>query len=685
MITKELLAPRSIAVIGASNDIQKPGGKILKNILDGAFGGAVYAVNPKETEVQGIQCHKSPAELPQVDLGIIAIASKFCLETVATMIKEKGTRAFIIISAGFSEMGEEGRQLEQKLAALCTENGASLIGPNCIGVITPVYNGVFAGPIPKLDPKGCDFASASGATAVFILELAMPKGITFASVFSVGNSAQIGVEEVLEHWDETFDPENSSRVKLLYLEKINNPAKLLKHSQSLIRKGCRIAAIKAGVTEAGSRAVSSHTGALAGSSAAADALLKKAGIVRCESREELALAAGVMLHKELEGKRLAIITHAGGPGVMLTDALSRCGIDTPHIEGPAAEELLGQLFYGSSVANPIDFIATGTAEQLGIILDYVDNKFENIDGSAVIFGSTGLFDVTPVYKVLSEKMESCRKPIFAIQPSIIQSGDAINSFLSWGKITFPEEVAFGEALARVHNAPKPEATDSAVYAKIDVARIRKAIDSAPKGYLPPETIGEMLDAAGIPRAKEATVRSLEELEARAGEMGFPLVMKVVGPVHKTDVGGVRLGIKSIDEAKKVFGELMQIKDAVGVLLQQMLSGTELFVGAKAEPGYGHIVLFGLGGIFIEVLKDVSADLVPISGKEAQRMIESIRSKALLEGVRGQSGIDKGKIADIIMRLSALLEAAPEIAELDLNPLLGNSEYVTAVDARIRIE
>ncbi|HRS54242.1 MAG TPA: CoA-binding protein, partial [Bacteroidales bacterium] len=307
------------------------GGKVLKNLIDNNYKGALYVVNIKEKEVQGLKSYSNVDELPQTDLAIIAIASRFVLEAVTILANKKRTKAFIILSAGFSEESEEGKKLEKQIVEVINKVNGCLIGPNCIGVLNSNYAGVFTTPIPKLHTKGCDFISGSGATAVFIMEAGIPNGLTFANVFSVGNSAQLGVEDILEYMDNTFDPNTSSNVKLLYIENIRNPHKLLKHASNLIKKGCRIAAIKAGSSEAGSRAASSHTGAMATPDIAIDALLRKAGIVRCYSREELTTVAAIFMHPELKGKNIAIITHAGGPAVMLTDALSKGGLNVPHI------------------------------------------------------------------------------------------------------------------------------------------------------------------------------------------------------------------------------------------------------------------------------------------------------------------------------------------------------------------
>ncbi len=685
MISNQLINPKSIVVVGGSNDIQKPGGKVLKNLIDGDFKGEIYVANPKLDEVQGVKSYKNIENLPDVDLAIIAIAAKYTVQTVEFLAKHKKTRGFIILSAGFSEENHEGAILEQKIVEIINEVNGSLIGPNCIGLLNTNYNGVFTTPIPKLNPNGIDMVSGSGATAVFIMESALPKGLTFNSVWSVGNSAQLGVEDVLEHLDETFNPTTSSRVKLLYIEKIEKPQKLLKHASSLIRKGCKIAAIKAGSSDAGSRAASSHTGALASSDVAVSTLFNKAGIVRCYGREELATVAAIFQQKELNGKNIAVITHAGGPGVMLTDSLSDGGLDVPAIEGTKADELLSKLFPGSSIANPIDFLATGTAEQLGNIIDACENDFDNIDGMAVIFGSPGLFKVFDVYDILDEKIKSCKKPIYPIMPSLSETAEEIKHFQDKENQSFPDEVIFGNALTKIYNTPPPAPENIALPQGVNKQAIRKIIEDAENGYLSPNKVAELLDASGIARVHEAVVSSKNDAIKQAEKLGFPLVMKVIGPVHKSDVGGVVLNVKNAETVEKEFERIMQIPDATGVLLQPMISGTEIFAGVKAEEKFGHLVLAGLGGIFIEVLKDVNSAIAPVSENEALMMIKNLKAYKIIEGVRGQEGVNIQQFTDAIIRIGALVTIAPEIVEMDINPLLGNAKSVTAVDARIKIE
>ena len=693
MINQQLLKPKSIVVVGGSNNVHKPGGSIVRNIISGGFEGPLHIVNPKEDEVQGIKAVHDVKDIPQTDLAVLVVAAKYCPDYVDFLCAEKGVRAFVIISAGFGEETKEGAALEQRILDTCEKFGAALIGPNCIGLLNRNHHSVFTLPIPQLNPQGVDFVSGSGATAVFILESAVIKGLQFNSVWSIGNGKQIGIEDVLMYMDEHFDPETDSKVKLLYIENISNPDKLLFHACNLIRKGCRIAAIKAGSSESGSRAASSHTGAIASSDSAVEALFRKAGIVRCFSREELTTVGCIFTLPPLKGRNFAIVTHAGGPGVMLTDALSKGGLNVPHIEGPLADELKSKLFPGSSVANPIDFLATGTPEQLGTVIDYCENKFDHIDAIAVIYGTPGLTQLYEAYDVLDQKIRECKKPIFPVLPSLHTAGPEVEEFLKKGHVNFSDEVTLATALSQVMNTPPPAPPEVQLYG-IDIPRLNKIIfretsrlkfEGLRSGYLAPDTVREILACAGIPLVPEMVSTSKDELTAFAQKVGFPVVAKVVGPVHKSDVGGVALNIRTPEHLALEFDRMMQIQDATGVMVQKMLKGTELFIGAKYEERFGHVVLCGLGGIFVEVLKDVSSGLAPLSYGEAWSMIRSLRGYKILKGTRGQRGINEQKFADIIVRLSTLLRFATEIKEMDINPLIADENDVVAVDARIRIE
>ena len=698
MINEQLLQPKSIVVIGGSNNVHKPGGSIVRNLIDGDYQGELRIVNPKEDTIQGIKAFHDVEDIPQTDLAILVVAAKYCPDYVDYLCAEKGVRAFVIISAGFGEETKAGAALEQHILDTCERYGAALIGPNCIGLLNRHHHSVFTLPIPKLDPNGADFISGSGATAVFILESAVVKGLQFNSVWSIGNGKQIGIEDVLQYMDEHFNPETDSKVKLLYIENISNPDKLLYYASRLIQKGCRIAAIKSGSSESGSRAASSHTGAIASSDAAVEALFRKAGIVRCFSREELTTTGCIfMVTSHLKTplsslNNFAIVTHAGGPGVMLTDALSKGGLNVPKIEGPMADELKAQLFPGSSVANPIDFLATGTPAQLGTIIDYCEHQLDQIDAIAVIYGTPGLTQLYEAYSVLDQKIRECKKPIFPILPSMVTAGPEVADFLAKGHVNFSDEVTLASTLSQIMRTPQPATHEVELYG-VNISQLhsilfreigRLKFEGKDSGWLAPNAVRDILTCAGIQMVPEKVSHSKEELTDFAARIGYPVVAKVVGPIHKSDVGGVALNIRTAEHLALEFDRMMQIEGATDVMVQKMLKGTELFIGAKYEERFGHVVLCGLGGIFVEVLKDVSSGLAPLTYPEAYSMIHSLRGYKIIKGTRGQKGVNEQKYAEIIVRLSTLLRFATEIKEIDINPLLADEHSVTAVDARIRI-
>jgi len=684
MLHQNLINPKSIVVVGGSDNLQNPGGSVLNNLITHRFKGKLFVVNPKKSKIQGLACVNSVADLPSVDLAIIAIAAKYTLETVRVLAETKNTKGFIILSAGYSEKDADGLVLEQEIIKIITKTGGSLLGPNNIGLINQNYAGVFTKPIPKLNPFGIDLISGSGATAVFIIEAAMQLGLPFSSIYTVGNSAQLGVEEVLEYLDETYNTATSSKAKLLYIESIKHPKKLLKHAKSLIQKGCKIAAIKAGSTTAGSRAAASHTGALANSDMAVEALFKKAGIVRCFGRNELIHVAAVFMYPPLTGKNIAVVTHAGGPAVMLTDILAKNGLKVPKIEGESADALLEKLYDGSSVANPIDFLATGTAQQLDDILNYCQNEFKNIDAIAVIFGSPGLTEVYDVYEVLDRHIKNSKKPIYPILPSVVNVKTEIETFIKKNHIVFTDEVLFGNALGKV-NKTTPIAIDDTEKPKLTNNIFKTFLKPTNKGFLEPGNVKALLDTAGICTSKEMVVQTKLELLKATNRIPFPMVLKVVGPIHKTDVNGVVLNIDSMLALTKKFDRLMNLPEATGVLMQPMLNGTELFIGVKKEPGFGHLILCGLGGIFVEILKDFSVGLAPVSEKEAATMIKQLKAYPLLQGYRGKKGINLALFASLISKISQLVVAVPQIKEIDINPLIAFDEQIIAVDARVMVE
>lgn len=681
MINKELLSPKSIAIIGASSQSSKPGGKVLINLISGGFKGKLYGVNPNPINIVGVEHVRKIDELPQVDLAILAIPANHCLDAINTLLKNN-TKAFIVYSSGFGEAREDGKKLEKEILELVKKYNACLIGPNCIGVMNENYKGVFTTPIPSYNPKGCELISSSGATAVFIMEAALSTGLSFSNIYSIGNASQVSAEDILEYMDINFN-ENSPRVKLLYMESINNPVKFMKHATSLIRKGCKIAAIKSGFSSEGGRAASSHTGALATSDIVIRALFNKAGIIYCSGRDELISVACVLQSKEIKGKRIAIITHAGGSAVMLTDALCSRGMEVPFINEEKSKSLLSKLNPGSSVANPIDFLATGTAEQLGLIIDFCEH-LDEIDAIIVVFGSPGLFNVKDAYQVLNDKIQSCNKTIFPILPSLINAKNEIKSFLENGNINFSDELVLGRALPHVYNCPKPTFGMTHLM-DMETATIRGIINQASNGYLSSDQCNELLKACGINMVQEYQCDSIEQINSILPKIKYPIAMKVIGPIHKTEVNGVTLNISNSEDLINEFERMIKISDAKGVIIQPMIEGIELYCGAIKQGNFGHLILAGLGGIFVEVLHDISYGIAPLNKTETLKMIHSLKGYDIIKGYRNIRGVNEELYADAIMRIASLVNIAPEIAELDINPFKANMEHVTAVDARIRIE
>ncbi len=676
MINEALINPGSITIIGASNNLEKPGARLVSNLREGGFKGEVFPVNPEEKEIQGIKSYNSLQDLPQSDMAVMAIPASACVEAVEYLARNKETKAFIIISAGFSETGKEGELLEEKLKALAKEHNLAIIGPNCIGVLNQNYKAVFVSPPPPVVAGGVDFVSASGALAVFLFEVAAKHGLRFESIFTVGNSINIGVEDVLKFWDESFTEGKSSVTKMVYVEQIRKPDLFFKHIQSLRRKGCKIIVLKPGDSEAGARAALSHTGALAGDSKAFGWLIEKAGAIRVYSREEMVNVTSVLSQKAFNGKRIAIITHAGGPAVMLTDQLNKEGMEIPELHENDRAVILEKLYPGSSALNPIDMLATANHEQLKFVLEYCD-KLDYIDAMVVIYGKTGMEELNVTYQVLGDTINQCGKPVFPVIPSINTASKEVENFISRGHVAFFDEVVFAKALGKTVNAPE-------VYSErlfIPPLRYSGETESYP---LEEKEVFERLEKAGIPTVTSELVYKEEELE-QLSTIQYPVVAKVLGILHKTEVGGVVLNINSFQELKNNFRKLKSIKGATGVLVQEMLSGTEIYVGGKMHPGVGYSVHVGVGGIFIELVQDVASMLAPLTKEEAGGMISKLKAQKLFTGFRNMPAINKDKLADILVSFSEMFLYFSDIKEIDLNPLIASRNRIVTVDARIIIE
>lgn len=683
-IYNRLFHPSSIAVIGASNDEFKPGGRVTKNIKDHGYQGQLWAVNPRDPKILDLPTFQTVEELPGIpDLAIIAIPAKFVLSSLQELA-DLGVKAAIVLTAGFGEKDEAGKIVEQKMLAIADKAEMALIGPNCSGFLTPTYKGKFAGLIPSLPGSQVDFISGSGATVDYVMECATVRGLSFGTVLNLGNSIQLGVEDLLALYDENYR-EGSDKILMLYLETIRKPGKLLSHAASLNRKGCKIVGIKSGSTSAGQRAAASHTGAMATSDTAVEALFKKAGIIRVDSRSELIDVACVLSTiKTLPlGKNICVVTDAGGPGVMLSDELSRQGLKLAHLSDQTRQDLAELLPAESSIANPIDMLPSRSDTQIKDVIQLlIDRERGNIDAIVVLTGDSRMSDNGPIYHAIGDAMEHSPIPVIAILSSLTSCAEKIATFTARNKVFFSDEVAAGAALGKVaaQSIPGNELPQLQGY---DHTSIRAALREQ-RGNLSPDIVARVISGAGYRLPHQQVVQYHTDLGRVSREVGYPQAMKVIGPVHKTDVGGVVLEINDGDSALEAWNRLKQIPGAEGVLVQQMIHGIEVILGSSKEDEFGHLVMVGLGGIYAEILRDVQFTLAPVSADESRTMLASIRGRALIQGVRGEAGMDENVLADYIQRLGRLVSDFPQIAEIDLNPIKGGGSDLYVVDARIII-
>lgn len=678
-----LIQPKSIAIIGASDDLTKPGGRIVRNILLKGYSGELLLVNPRGGLVQGVPAYPAIRDLPHApDLALIAISARHvraALEDLCAL----GAPAVVVLSAGFGELDAAGKLEEQRLAQIAGRHGVLLLGPNCSGVMTYAHASKFAGLAPDMFAGGMDYISGSGASIDFLAEHALRRGLRFRSFITFGNAAQSGAADLLALFDETPRAEHA-RVKLLYFESLPNPQKFLRHARSLTRKGCVLGAVKAGTTQAGARAAASHTGSMAGNDVAVSALLEKAGVIRVSSRLELVDVANalVSLGEKLDGRRVCVITDAGGPGVMLADELNRQDFDLPALTAQTQARLRAALLPGASVANPVDCLPTRTPAMLRQIFQILaEEEIDNLDYLLVIDGESGLADPWEIYQALAEATQTCPLPILLSISSSEAAQPALAKLRALGVAYFEDEVAMARALGRVVNRPRLSEPQTG-FPGYDAGQIRACL-AGQSGALSPAAARAVLSAAGLTLPAQYEVTRAAQLEAL--DLLFPWVMKVIGPLHKSDVGGVRVGIADLSQARQAFAELLRIENAQGALIQPLISGPEALLGAQREEGYGHLVAFGAGGIYTEVLKDVKFCLAPLSLAEARAMIRAIKAFPLIAGARGQPGMDLDLLADWLMRIGRLLVDFPQIREMDLNPVKGQGRQLYAVDARVIVD
>lgn len=667
MLSK-LFYPGAIALIGGSENQEKPGGKLLQHLLSGNFP-ALFPVHPIATTLQGVKAYNNINQLPQIDLGIIAVAAPNVPDMIKELVLNCNCHTFIVISAGFGESGND--DLEQKLQILIKKYSLSLIGPNCLGIVTPLYNGTFGGPRPQLSDDGIILISGSGSTASFMMESATQQNLPFFAVITTGNAMVIGIEEILAYYDQNPP---TSNIILLYMESIKNPKKLLKHAASLIQKGFKIAAIKAGISPHGIKAAASHTGAIATPERSVDALFQKAGIIRCYNRQEL-LTMGILLYnRPPQGDSGGIITHAGGPGVILTDILSQGGVQLPELLTPQQKHLKNILYTGASTGNPVDILATGTTEQLEETIDLMITS-NQYDFLAVIFGTPGLRPIFDTYKMLLQKSQNSPIPIYPIFPSPVLAAEEINGFITDGGTPFFDEASFGHAVIQLINTPSG-------YDQKMVTHHHQTIQY--NGFLPTKRAIQLLKQHEIPVVTTAIATTQSEGLMIMEQIGFPLVLKVNGLLHKSESRGVLLNINSEEDFFRGFDQLIPLKGATGVVIQPQKKGIELFAGLHRDPELGMMLLFGLGGIFVEIFNDIQTLLLPAPEDIIESKLKALKGFPLLNGARGAKKVPLKPLVKLLDNLGSMGLTHPEISSCDLNPIIADGADLSVVDFRIEI-
>lgn len=688
-----VFSPRSIAVVGASSRPLSVGWETMNSILKFNFTGAVYPVNPKSQAISGIKTYPSLIDIPdEVDLAVIVVKRDLVLPTME-QCAQKGVRGAIVVTAGFKEVDEEGTELESRITAIARENGIVTIGPNCMGAFNTdpkiFLNATFARYLPRRGPIG--FVSQSGAMGAAVLDYAAERHLGFSRFISIGNKADIDENDVLE-W---FEQEDDVSVVVLYLENFVNPRRFMDICSRLSRRK-PVVVLKSGRTEAGARAATSHTGALAGSDTAVDALLRRSGALRVDSVDELLTVSHFFsMPRRPKGTRLGLITNAGGPGIIATDELEKAGFTFNKLENATVNKLKDKLPPEASCANPCDVLPGTGVEGYRVATEALMND-SNLDALVILFlcpvmvKTSWLVDaIKPVVAASpipviglfmgasdvtkdAESLEAVGMPIFNTAPEVAQSLLASRRYDDWLK----------------HEQLPPAEFD------IDHKKADSILKRAQEGWLTGQSAFSLLGCYGIPVVNMRMVKPDENIIDAAAEMKYPLAMKIVSPeiIHKSDVGGVELGIINPEDLSYRYSEMMKRvqwfqPDAKieGVLLQEMVSRQmEMIIGMSREPGFGPLVMCGMGGIFVEVLKDVAFSLAPMPADEPLVMIQRLRSAPVLEGIRGTMGADKKQVAEVIARVSQLATDYPDIEQIDINPLLVGPDGCVAVDARIKL-
>lgn len=694
---EEIFAPQSVAVVGASPDPSRLGHRVFKNVVDNGYRGRIYPIHPTAADVLGLKAYRSVLAIPDpVELAVLVIPPQFVLPVVEEC-GQKGVKGLVVITAGFKEIGGEGAKLEQQLVKLVRRYRMRMVGPNCLGIIDTVtdLNASFAALMP--DDGEIAFMSQSGAICTAILDWSKSENIGFSRFVSLGNKADVDEVALLRSWG--ADPAN--KVILAYLEGINDGPGFVQTARE-VTKHTPVIAIKSGTTAAGTRAISSHTGSLAGSESAYEAAFNQSGIIRARTMEQLFDFALAFAYQPLiSGPRIAIVTNAGGPGIIATDAIERAGLKMAEFSPATVAMLQRDLPPTANVFNPIDVIGDAKADRYRVgIKAALDDA--GVDAVLVLFTPQAGSEAEETARVMAELSADQPKPVVASYMGAFSIGPALE-LLNQFKIPnyeFPERAV--AALAAMYQHRRWREQPSLNYARFDVdqARVRQLFDevrASGRVELGEIEARDVMAAYGMKLPESRLARSPEEAAQIASEIGFPVVMKISSPdiLHKSDIGGVRVGIADAQSASDAY-ELIAYRARKyspnariwGVLVQEMArKGREVLVGVSRDPQFGPLIGFGMGGIYVEVLKDVEFRLAPLSRQEVSEQVRAIRSFPLLQGVRGEQPADLVAAEDVVLRVSQLVSDFPEIVEMDINPLVvyNQGEGVTVLDARIILQ
>jgi acetyl coenzyme A synthetase (ADP forming)-like protein len=697
MSLESFFSPKSVAIVGASRQKGKVGYEILTNLVAGGYKGKIFPVNPKADEIDGLKCYPDLTSLGEVPELVIVIVPARLVPGVMEECVRVRVRSAIIITAGFKEVGPEGKKLEQEVVQIARRGGIRFIGPNCLGVISPAHklNASFGGDLPV--PGSIGYISQSGALLAAILDLANANGIGFSNLVSIGNKADVDELDVIQ----AFGSDRDTKVIAGYLESITDGDVFVREAEDISGRK-PILLMKSGGTEAGARAASSHTGSLAGGEVAYESAFRRAGVIRCDSIKEQFDFAQAFANQPLPGgPAVAVITNAGGPGIMAADAIEERGLTFAKLADETKKKLAEQLPLAANVQNPVDVLGDALADRYEFALDLVLGD-ANVHSVVVLLTPQAMTQAQETAEAVVKVARGKGKPVLAC-------------FLGASK------VEAGLQILRQGNVPQYDSPESAV-ATLKVmadyvrwrSRPKRIVRLFPVNRRKVESIierhlrrgmldigeaeaKEIIEAYGFATPKGSIATTAEQAGNIAQQLGYPVVLKIWSPdiLHKSDVGGVKVGLRSEQEVKDAFDLMMyripkKRPDAhiLGVLVQEMVrSGKEVIIGMHRDPHFGPLMMFGMGGVMVEVLKDVSFYLAPLTAEDAKQMLLNTKTYHILKGVRGQEGVDIDAIAEGLQRVSQLVTEFPEIKEMDINPFVVGAPGTTpiAVDARISLE